>query len=46
MDDYMELGESGLVPHKDGWFFEKSTGMFIDPDGKRHFEFKEDDDAE
>jgi len=30
-DDFIEVG--GLVPLKDGWFLEKSTGKFIDPSG-------------
>lgn len=30
----MELGESGLVPLKDGWYLEKTTGNRIDPSGR------------
>lgn len=33
MDDFMEIGETGLVPQKDGWFYNAATGEFIDPDG-------------
>lgn len=33
-DDFIEFGETGLVPQKDGWFFNKKTGERIDPDGR------------
>lgn len=33
MDDFMELGESGLVPLEDGWFLEVATGNMIAPSG-------------
>ncbi len=41
MDDFMELGESGLVPLANGWFYEKNTGKYIDPDGKPHDKIEE-----
>lgn len=34
MSDYMELGDSGLIPQDDGWYMEKSTGNMIDPEGR------------
>lgn len=33
-DDYMELGNSGLIPIKDGWFLDSETGNKIDPSGR------------
>lgn len=33
-DDYMELGDTGLVPIKDGWLLDERTGNTIDPDGR------------
>lgn len=32
-DDFMEMGDSGIVPLKDGWFLNKNTGETIDPHG-------------
>lgn len=31
--DYMEIGDTGLVPLPDGWFLERYTGYTISPDG-------------
>lgn len=31
-DDYMEIGERGLIPSADGGFIEKATGRYIHPD--------------
>lgn len=33
-DDYIEFGESGLVPLKDGWYLNRGTGEKISPDGQ------------
>lgn len=33
-NDFMEIGDSGLVPQKDGWFYNKNTDEMIDPDGR------------
>ena len=38
MDDYMELGESGLITFNDGWFKDKKTGYMIDPEGNMYDE--------
>lgn len=32
-NDFMEMGDSDLVPLPDGWYLEKSTGNKVDPDG-------------
>lgn len=32
-DDFMEIGDTGLVPIKDGWFYNKNTRESIDPNG-------------
>lgn len=34
MDDYMELGNSGLVAIENGWFLHVSSGNKIDPYGR------------
>lgn len=31
--DFMEYGDSGLIPLPDGWFFDKITKQSIDPSG-------------
>lgn len=33
-DDFMELGDSGMVPTKDGWILNKDTSEKMDPDGR------------
>ncbi len=35
-DDHMEIGETGLVPKKGGWYLDANAGKMIDPDGKSH----------
>ena len=32
--DFMELGDTNLVPIKDGWLLDKSSGNKIDPYGR------------
>jgi hypothetical protein len=32
-NDFMELGDTNLVPMPDGWFLNKETGETIDPNG-------------
>lgn len=32
-DDFMEIGETGLIPLKDGWFYNKKTKESIGPNG-------------
>lgn len=39
--DYVEIGDTGLIPLEDGWFQDKHTGNKIDPEGR---EFTEDGD--
>lgn len=36
MDDFMEMGDSGLVPQKDGWFLDTRTGHRISPEGEEY----------
>jgi hypothetical protein len=52
-DDWIELGDSDLVPIKDGWLYNKDTKETIDPDGRVYaddgqvvFDPEEFDDAE
>lgn len=33
MSDFMELGDSGLVPQEDGWYLDTHTGNRIAPNG-------------
>jgi hypothetical protein len=33
MSDFIEIGDSGLVPAKDGWFWDKHREVYVDPDG-------------
>lgn len=33
MDDFMEMGESGLIPLPDGWWLHKPSGHRISPGG-------------
>lgn len=32
--DFIEFGDSGLIPILDGWFVNKATGDKISPDGR------------
>lgn len=34
MDDYMEMGSSGLIPIAEGWWLDKATGNKVSPEGK------------
>ncbi|HJS83541.1 MAG TPA: hypothetical protein VJ742_11980 [Nitrososphaera sp.] len=34
MGDFMELGNSGLIPLPDGWFLDQETGSRVDPEGR------------
>lgn len=34
MSDFMELGDSGLVPQEDGSFLDTKTGNIVDEDGR------------
>jgi hypothetical protein len=45
-DDYMEIGERGLIPTSDGGFIEKATGRYIDPLDMVYPEDEEFDDEE
>lgn len=33
-EDFIEFGESGLIPIQDGWFVNKANGDKIAPDGR------------
>lgn len=33
-DDFMEIGDSHLVPQKDGWFLNMKTKELYDPEGR------------
>ncbi len=34
MSDFMELGQSSMVPIANGWWLDKITGYKISPDGE------------
>jgi len=38
-DDFMEMGDTGLVPIGEGWYLNKANNHRIDPNGN---EFDED----
>ncbi len=40
-DDFIEFGSTGLVPGKDGWFYNTKTGETISPDGTVYDRFGE-----
>jgi hypothetical protein len=40
-DDFMELGDSGLVPISDGWLLNTYTKETIDPEGRVYDKFGE-----
>ncbi len=33
MSDFMEIGNSGWVPAKDGWFWDNNRQVYIDTEG-------------
>lgn len=40
-DDFMELGDTGWVPIKDGWFYNVNTQRKRDPEGKEYTKYGE-----
>ena len=32
-EDFMEIGDTGLFPLAGGWFYNRKTNEFIDPEG-------------
>jgi hypothetical protein len=33
-DDFMEIGDTGLISKEDGWFYNVNTNKYISPEGE------------